>query len=97
MSANLKLKPRAQQDIESIWDYTLEKWGIEQAKKYIRDLRDRLIELSQSPDMGQDIEEVRKGYYRFLIMSHVAFYKKQQRGIEVVRILHQSMDTALHL
>jgi toxin ParE1/3/4 len=30
------LSPRAQADLSDIWDYTAERWGVDQAEAYIR-------------------------------------------------------------
>lgn len=34
------LSPAAQTDLDEIWDYTAERWGQEQAARYITDIRD---------------------------------------------------------
>jgi len=33
-----RLTPEAERDVEAIWLYTLEKWGLEQANRYTDDL-----------------------------------------------------------
>ncbi|MGO6906753.1 type II toxin-antitoxin system RelE/ParE family toxin, partial [Rhizobium ruizarguesonis] len=32
--------PAAQTDIEKIWDYTATSWNVDQAERYIQDIRD---------------------------------------------------------
>lgn len=34
------LSPAAQADVDGIWDYTAENWGVDQAESYIADIRD---------------------------------------------------------
>jgi toxin ParE1/3/4 len=34
------LSPAAGADLEQIWDYTAERWGQEQAERYVRAIRD---------------------------------------------------------
>lgn len=38
--------PAAIADIDSIWDYTAENWGVEQADRYADDIRDACDELA---------------------------------------------------
>ena len=39
------LSPAAQADLEQIWDYTRDRWGVDQAEEYLRELQ-RAIERS---------------------------------------------------
>ena len=32
------LSPAARADLTEIWDYTANRWGVEQAERYVRDL-----------------------------------------------------------
>ena len=34
MKGRLFLKPRAQSDLDAIWNYTANRWGLEQAETY---------------------------------------------------------------
>ena len=36
MKRRFVLKPRAQADLDEIWDYTVDRWGIDQAETYLR-------------------------------------------------------------
>ena len=67
------LSPRAQDDIAEIWDYTAQRWGIEQAESYIRDLQATLELLAENPALGRSAEAIRAGYRKHLSGSHVIF------------------------
>ena len=41
-SAEYRLAPEAKRDLEAIWLYTLEEWGLEQANRYTDELTDVL-------------------------------------------------------
>jgi toxin ParE1/3/4 len=90
------LKPRARKDLEGIWFYTLENWGESQADSYIHDLNEAFKGLAKNPEKGRLCEDIRKGYRKYLIGKHVFFYWEIDKGIEVVRILHQNMDIDKH-
>jgi toxin ParE1/3/4 len=91
------LRPKARSDIDAIWDYTVKTWGVQQARSYITGLRDVCTELAENPDLGKRRDELYKGLRVYPSGKHVVFYITMDKGIDVVRILHGSMDTHRHL
>lgn len=91
------LTPRAKADLNGIWDFTVSCWGLAQAEKYIRDLWSCMEKQGNGPANAIDIDEVRQGYKKARAGSHVIFFKQTSCGIDVVRILHQTMDFNRHL
>lgn len=45
--------PLATRDIDGIWDYTADRWGVDQAEQYVGEIRDACNALLQNPDIGQ--------------------------------------------
>jgi toxin ParE1/3/4 len=90
------LSPRAQVDLDEIWDYTAEKWGNDQAERYIRLLQHGIETVASDPRRGSSCDEIRSGYRKYLVGSHVVFYRLTSDGIDVVRILHSRMDFKAH-
>ncbi|MDP3174167.1 MAG: type II toxin-antitoxin system RelE/ParE family toxin [Phenylobacterium sp.] len=86
------LTPRARSDVAEIWDYTEATWGRSQAETYIRDLQRVIESAAEHPRLGRASDDIRAGYFRRTAGSHVVFYRLNAEGVEVVRILHQSMD-----
>jgi len=91
------LSPKAKSDLSRIWDFSLERWGLEQAEKYVRELWSAMEEQSGDLTKSVDISDVRKGYRKIRVGAHVIFFKAISDGIDVVRILHQQMDFERHL
>lgn len=92
------LSPKAQDDLNQIWDYTLKRWGADQAERYIRDIRDAVLDLVAGNKPSQPIDDIRPGYKKTLVGSHLIFFKIEDTGIlDFVRILHSRMDTERHL
>jgi toxin ParE1/3/4 len=91
------LSPRAQADIEDIWNYTAVNWGSRQAELYVRQLQSSIEAIAQDPALGRSCDEIRPGYRKFPAGTHVLFYRVKRRGIDVVRILHARMDFNRHL
>jgi len=91
------LSPLAQADVDDIWEYTAEKWSVEQARRYVSNVQFAVESLADNPRRGRPCPDVKAGYYRHAVASHVIFYRVTSTGIEVVRILHQRMDFRRHV
>jgi toxin ParE1/3/4 len=91
------LSPRAKADIEDIWDYTEERWGEDQAKRYIRELEKAIETVARDPKKGRACDDIRSGYRRFSVGSHILFFVTKGDHIEIIRVLHQRMDFDQHL
>jgi toxin ParE1/3/4 len=91
------LSPRAKQDIGEIWDYTATHWDIDQAEHYIRQIQAVVRTLAHNPTIGRPCDEIRRGYCKYPAGSHVVFHRHVPDGIEIVRVLHNRMDTERQL
>lgn len=97
MSAAYALRELAVADLEAIWVYTVEQWGVEQADRYLKSLFTCFEDLAESPQLGRQRDEVKAGYRSFPQGRHVVFYMVVSAGIEVIGIVHQSADVEAHL
>ena len=91
-----RLSNRAVSDLESIAEYTIEQFGITQARKYRDGLGSCFEYLADNPNLGHSAEQLATGLKRFSHQSHTIFYVKNASGILIVRVLHSSMDTPRH-
>jgi toxin ParE1/3/4 len=91
-----RLSFRARADLDEIWDYSVGKWGRQKATGYLRQIRHAVETVAEGPDLGMRQDEIRSGYQTPTVGSHVIFYRLGT-AVEIVRILHQSMDVRLHL
>lgn len=92
-----RLTPAAQQDLSEIWDYTEQHWDVRQAERYLTELREALERITADPDRGRSCDEIRSGYRRYSVGSHLIFYLEAPGAVDVIRILHQRMDPTQHL
>lgn len=93
-----RFSPRALRDVDDIWNYTATRWSIEQAETYIRQIAHACQRLADSDYPCRDADDVRAGYFRSNVASHVLFFKRPaKRALVIVRVLHQRMDPARHL
>jgi toxin ParE1/3/4 len=91
------LSPRAKSDIEEIWDYTEERWGLNQANRYIRQLQQAIETIARNPARARNCDDIRPGYLRCSVGSHIIFFVTKRDQIEIIRVLHQRMDFDQHL
>jgi toxin ParE1/3/4 len=92
MTGPVKLSPLAARDLEQIWDYTANQFGIAQAEGYTRQLWRAMEDIAARPLIGQACPEIRAGYHRYRSGSHVLFYVVAEDDVTLIRILHQRMD-----
>ena len=97
MTTRYVLSPRAQADVNEIWDYTEHRWGVDQAEAYIRLLHRDIETIAGNPAQGRPCPEIRAGYHRYPSGSHVLFYHLTGDTLEIVRILHKRMDFERHM
>ena len=83
---------RAERDLLQIWLYTFRTWGEVQADRYLDDLDQGIRLLAKNPSLGSDYGHVRDGYRRFSVNYHRVFYRFVGESLEIVRVVHESMD-----
>jgi toxin ParE1/3/4 len=89
--AKFRFSRRAEADLLNIGSYTLRTWGEDQADLYIRQLEDCCQLIADNPALGRTCDEIRAGLRRMEHGKHVVFYRAEQGGILISRILHQRM------
>lgn len=95
--AEVRLSPRAQRDLEDVFDYSVAQWGVTQAMRYIDRIEAVCADLADAPQRAQSCDAIRPGYRRRSVEQHVIYFRPTPYGIAVVRILHQRMDAGRHL
>jgi toxin ParE1/3/4 len=92
----VRLTTAAERDLLDVWIFSFERWGEEQADRYL-DVLDRAIRsLSASPWRGTMRDYVRAGYRVLFVNQHAIYYLVEAAGIRVVRVLHRQMDPEHH-
>ncbi len=96
-----KLKYRltlaAEKDYADILRYTLQTWGRAQYNKYRLLLRETFDQVAGRPALGKKRDDLRPGCLSYPAGRHIIFYRCADKGIEIIRILHDSMDTHRHI
>ena len=91
--AKFYLNNKAVDDLNDIWDYTVETWSENQAETYYSLLMDSCQELANKPNQGKSYDLIEKNVLGSKTGEHIIFYQiVSLKEIEIVRILHGMMD-----
>lgn len=82
----------ADEDLEDIFDYTMNEFGFEQAEKYLTEIEDVFQSLLTNPELGKTRNEIKTGLYSFPKDHHLIFYRILDNHIRIVRVFHGSRD-----
>jgi toxin ParE1/3/4 len=94
--ANYQLSKRADEDFESIYLFGLVNFGLIQADAYADGLEARFEQIAAQPDLYPAIDHLKPGYRLSVYQSHSIYYRVDESGVLIVRILrNQDLKTAL--
>ena len=94
--AAYRLTPKAADDLDGIYEYTIVNFGLERARGYLNDLHRRFNNLAGHPALGRGAGQFAPGLRRYTYRSHVVYYMPEDRGVLIVRVLHERMDAPRH-
>lgn len=96
--SSFHLTRKAKSDLVEIARYTQSQWGREQRNLYLKLMDDAFYSLADLPGQGRGCDDIRERYRKFGVGKHLIFYRSTRPShIEIVRILHGSMDTESRL
>lgn len=92
--ADYVLSPLAEADLDRIYDYTYDQWGVEQFQVYRKALNRALEKICQDPSLpgSQSRDDLSPGCRVFRVERHYLVYRIQGQLIEVGRVLHERMN-----
>ena len=90
--AAFRLTKKAKADLRVIGQYTQKTWGREQRNRYLTMLDHSFQELAETPQKGRSCDEIKPGYRKYQAGRHLIFYRQEEGGIAIIRILHERMD-----
>lgn len=92
MERPYSLSIRSVQDLEEIFDRTVESFGIDQAESYLLKIDGIMNDLAKYAGMGRERVELGDGVKSYPLKSHTIIYTKSMSGIRVLRVLHGHQD-----
>ena len=83
-----QLTASAADDLDAIFDYTVERWSLAQAERYLADLRNAFDLLAEFPALARERTEFSPPARFYTVASHLVVYRTAEPGIQIVRVLH---------
>lgn len=92
-----QLSTNSKRDLEAIYKYTMQNFGVEQANFYVTSFDKTFKNLTINPLAGTIRDELKRGLLSIRHKEHAIFYRIKPKQIWVVRVLHGSRDFVRHL
>lgn len=93
----LKIKPKAEEDLGEIYEYTAMRWGIDQAEKYQDDLYEGMLLVAEQDGLGKEYAYTKLPYRKLHVNRHLIFYRVEDQSCLIIRVLHDRMDIEKHV
>lgn len=94
----VEFSPHAIEDLRQIDLYTSQRWGVQQADIYLEKLVVASERLAANPTLlGRSRPEIVPGLFTYHAERHFFVFRFAQQTLQILRILHQSMDLHRHL
>lgn len=91
----IELTPKAEKDLETIWDYSFRQFGMAQADEYISRLA-TIFDVLATHDIGTQRPELGEDIYSLPVEQHMIYFISSSSAVTIIRILSQSQDTSRH-
>ncbi|MFN7301005.1 MAG: type II toxin-antitoxin system RelE/ParE family toxin [Bacteroidota bacterium] len=92
------LRQAAIDDLNDIWNYTLNEWSEKQADFYYQRLVLAIELIAANPSIGKGYEEIHHQLRGLRTEKHIIFYRiAGVESLEIIRILHERMDVKTRL
>jgi toxin ParE1/3/4 len=92
-----RLSKRAEKDLENIAIYSIQNFGIKQARLYRNGLFKTFDMICEFPMIGSDQNHIKKNVRRQVYESHSIYYRIDANAIFILRILGPGEDPLRHL
>lgn len=91
------LSREAQSSLRNIKAYSNKKFGSQKTKTYLQSIHKKMKALAVNPFSGTARDDLKDEYYSAFVGSHTIYYRVISSHIEVIDVLHQSMEPSIHL
>ena len=91
------LSPEAQRSLKNIREYSIKNFGNRRTKTYLKNIRKRMQELAENSSLGTIREDLKVGYHSHFVGSHTIYYRVKPTHIDIIDVLHQSMEPSKHI
>lgn len=93
----VEVSPAARADLDKIFDYTADRWSLEQAITYTDRFDAAFARLGVDASFARRRDDLPPDLSFVAVGSHYVFFKLSADTVTIVRVLHQQMDAGRHL
>ncbi len=97
MLTKYRLLPKAAADFFDIHAYSAENFGDEQAERYTNGLLDAFTVITDHSHIGRSVSHIRAGYFCYEYKRHSIFYRLEEHGVIIIRVLGSQQNAPKHL
>ncbi|MDU4155220.1 MAG: type II toxin-antitoxin system RelE/ParE family toxin [Enterobacteriaceae bacterium] len=91
----IELTPKAEEDLEAIWEYSFRQFGVVQADEYIGRIAG-VFDVLTMHEIGTQRAELGEDIFSSPVEQHMIYFVSSHSVVTIIRILSQSQDTARH-
>ena len=85
--ARFRVNEKADQDIDRLFEFGIDHFGLESARAYVLGLNDRFQEIAEHPRRYPTIDHIRHGFRRSVFGGHTIYFREHNGFIEIMRVL----------
>ncbi|ENJ7288474.1 TPA: type II toxin-antitoxin system RelE/ParE family toxin [Klebsiella pneumoniae] len=89
------MTPKAEEDLEAIWDYSFGQFGVVQADEYIGRIA-AVFDVLAMHDIGTHRAELGEDICSLPVEQHMIYFMSSRSVVTIIRLLSQSQDTMRH-
>jgi len=82
-----RLSAAAALDFDEIYDYRIDKFGLDQATNYQNRIKQRFSEIARTPLLYMAVEHIHSEHRRSVCGAHSIYYRTDPDEVVIVRIL----------
>jgi toxin ParE1/3/4 len=81
------LTQAADADLERLYEWGIDRFGVNVADEYYDGLIARLAQIADTPQLWQEVDHIRAGYRRSVYVAHSIYFRVEASGVLIVRVL----------
>lgn len=85
--ASHRLSDKALADLDRLYERGILTFGLRLADEYYDGLIARMQEIADQPKRYSAVDDIREGYRRSVYGMHSIYYRIEEQGLEIVRVL----------
>lgn len=101
MTRSYIITQQAEQDIDDIFTYSKDVWGVERATHYLQDLHEGLCYLADNRALGKPcsalLPAINKPLFYYMWQRHYVVFRREKGRLELLALFHNRVDLPRHL